>query len=327
MRLFKNWRSFLFENQGPYNHPRFDKLTQSFLEHPDDRLNLEDMQCIINYADKNPESTLHEIALHFSHIFGHKIDHTIVHQIIRENVPNKNTHKYRTAEEIQLIRESFSQDLYDEMSRRQSLTDENLTTNENLRALALELAINPKYDGYLSSYKFQIGWLSKFRKKYNLEVSGRRWFSLEQKQEILKYIESNPGLGVREVGAHFSTIFEQTISATTINKIRQNREKILNTLSAHEKKSIEEKATFASCDLAKRSFSQTLYEEANRRQSQTEEDLSSNKHLRALALELARQPKYEKYMGNFKFSNTWLSEFRKKFKMVATRSIVYPNPI
>ena len=42
------------------------------------------------------------------------------------------------------IKEMFSQDLYEEMSRRHRLTVEN-STNEQIRAVALRLADDPKY--------------------------------------------------------------------------------------------------------------------------------------------------------------------------------------
>ena len=67
----------------------------------------------------------------------------------------------------------------------------------------------------------------------------------------------------------------------------------------------------------KATFYHELFEEASRRQSITSEDVYSDKNLRALALELARQPKYKEYMRNFKCSRASLTRFRKKFHIVS----------
>ena len=73
--------------------------------------------------------------------------------------------------EEESIRETFSQDLYEEMCRRQSLTEENLDTYDKLRAIARELSADPKYKGYLSNYKFSYPWLTAFRKKIGRDRS------------------------------------------------------------------------------------------------------------------------------------------------------------
>ena len=54
-------------------------------------------------------------------------------------------------------------DLRGEVSRRESLTDENSRTNEKLRALALELAADPKYAEHLADFACFNVWLTSFR--------------------------------------------------------------------------------------------------------------------------------------------------------------------
>ena len=185
------------------------------------------------------------------------------------------------------------------MSRRQSLTDENLTTNENLRALALELAADPKYKGYLSSHKFVDPWPYLFRKKFNLKDLKGQVRTISEKQQILKYSDSNPELSLREIGEHFSTLFGRTISENTIQYIRKTREKLMDQQEEEN---------------ARDTFSQDLYEEVSRRQSLTDENFT-NKNLRALAKELAADPKYKGYLSNNMFSNRWIANFRRKYDM------------
>ena len=288
-------------------------------------LTLADEQCILYYANKHPDSTLGEIAKHFRDNFGHEIDHTIVHRIIKENIDkevqnaeetdvlkkpkeiidgkqdeNVSPRKYiilANSAESNLIRETFSQDLYEEMSRRQSLTDENLTTNENLRALALELAPDSKYKGQLSSHKFANPWPSLFRKKFNLERY--RILSTSEKQQIINYSDSHPGLTSTEIGDHFSTIFGRTVSRWTVSSLRKNRKKYMD-----EKEDP---------NLIMEIFSKDLYAEFSRRQSLTNENLSTNEKLKALALELAADPKYKGQLSSQRFYYRWLSQFREKF--------------
>ena len=88
---------------------------------------------------------------------------------VLENTFVNNFCKHYIQKEPRVIRKTwkiFSEDLYGEMLRRQSLTTENLAANERLRALAFELAANPKYGGVLSNHKFSNSWLLAFRKKY-----------------------------------------------------------------------------------------------------------------------------------------------------------------
>ena len=163
---------------------------------------------------------------------------------------------FMTAKKASSIRETFSQDLYEELSRRQSLTDENLKTNKKLRVLALELAEDPKYSGYIE-YSGQMSkgyitfsdeWLNQFRKKFGFE-----------------------------------------------------------TVEISEKFIPREEA-----DLIREVFSQDLYNEIYRRQSLSDENLTTYEKLRALAVELAADPKYQGYLSSYKFCNSWLTRFRKK---------------
>ena len=66
-------------------------------------------------------------------------------------------------------------------------------------------------------------------------------------------------------------------------------------------------------DVSSNTFKQDLYEELSRRQSLTDDDIFSNENLRAIALELARKPKYKQSMANFKCSESWMTKFRKQF--------------
>lgn len=336
-----------------------------FLENPDDRtersLDLEEIQYILNYTDKNPNSTLHEISYLFSDIFGRKIDHTIVRDLIRESShqsflqevnekaaqqqnADKNvstteklghppsqmetSEKYdgfglarkkpaKTVKEIEKerIMETFSQDLYEEMSHRQSLTDEYLS-NDKLRALALEVAADPKYEGHLSN-TFSYQWISRFRKKFNIESSRTRFVStIDQKLQIIQFIENNQGVSYGEVGRHFSKVFGRQISRWTVRGIHVNREKYLEKQNEQSQDVViigEESGM--NSDMARKNFSLELYEELSRRQNLTEDDLTSIEEIRSLALEIAHRPKYEQYFSSYKFSNGWIESFRENFNL------------
>ena len=142
------------------------------------------------------------------------------------------------------MKKQFSQDLYEEVSRRQNLTDENLTTDENLRALAVGLAADSKYGGVLSSHKFSRSWLLKFRKKFR--NSGEKSMDGKQDENVAVFNQYIPG---------------------------------------------EE------ADIIRETFSQDLYKEMCRRQSLSGENLTTNEKLRALAVELAADPKYQAGFG------------------------------
>ena len=297
-------------------------------------LSKEDKQCIVYYANKNQHSTLQEIASHFAENFGYEIDHTIVHEILRENI-NSTESKLQTFEEtdalknrekmmdkkrdenvsseieycnmynipvvsvdaVNHIKETFSQDVYDELSRRQSLTEETLTSNEEIRALALELATDPKYKGVLANHKFSSTWVLHFRKKFNFQYSDRRCLTTSEKQIIIEYSDNNPQLNGRQLGEHFSTLFGRNVTRFTIANIRKNRQRYMD----------------ENADVSSNTFKQDLYEELSRRQSLTDDDIFSNENLRAIALELARKPKYKQSMANFKCSESWMTKFRKQF--------------
>ena len=343
----------------------------------------EDQQCIINYADKNRDLTLHEIALRFSNKFEKVAVNTFIsgkeastiretfsqdlyeeicrrqsltdedfttneklralalelsedskyHGYLKRQISEgklkfsyhwlnnfrknirKNGEKWMDGKEdanvnfnlkkevdlIKACKETFSQDLFEEISRRQSLTDEKLTTNENLRVLALELAADPKYKGYLRSLKFCKSWLCRFREKYNLN-DGERNFSITEKQQILQYTDNNPKSTLKEIAEHFSTVFGRSISTSTVSAIRRNREKLMK-------------------ENVKETFLQDLYEEMSRRQSLTDENLTTNANLRALALELAADPKYKGYLSSQKFSNGWLYLFRRRINLKDTERL------
>lgn len=51
--------------------------------------------------------------------------------------------------------------------------------------------------------------------------------SVEEKIEILRYIESNPNLADKRIAEIFSTKFKKTISRRTINDIRRNKHVIV----------------------------------------------------------------------------------------------------
>ena len=205
---------------------------------------------------------------------------------------------------IKACKETFAKDLYDEMSRRQSLTDENLATYENLRVLALELAADPKYEGYLSSCKFSDPWIGNFRKKFNI---GQQYNTTIEKLQILQYSDTNPELTLKEIAEHFSTLYRRTISIPAVSVIRKNREKLID---KKEEKSIRE------------TFSQDLYEQLSGRQSLTDENLAINESLRALAVELAVDPKYKGYLKSHTFTNSWLQQFRKKNNLEESENLV-----
>ena len=113
------------------------------------------------------------------------------------------------------------------MSRRQSLTDESLATNEEIRAIALELAVDPKYEGYFSSNNFSYRWMANFRKKFNMDDLYKKRFTFDEKVQIIQFIDSNPGLTNVEVGRHFSTILGRKVYPDVVRKVKLNREKYL----------------------------------------------------------------------------------------------------
>ena len=187
------------------------------------------------------------------------------------------------------------------MSRRQSLTDENLTTIEKLRVLALELATQPKYKGGLRSLKFSHVWLCQFREKFNLKFFH---LSINEKQQILQYADSNPKSGLKEIAEHVSTLFGRPVSVSTVCQTRRNREKLMDKI---EEANIKEM------------FSQDLYAVMSRRHRLTIES-STNAQIRAIALELADDPKYKGYLSRYKFSDLWILNFRKNINLKHTEN-------
>ena len=81
------------------------------------------------------------------------------------------------AREAREAKRSFSEELFEEASRRQRLTNEDLPedlfvdmfSNKNLKTLALELVRKPKYEKYMSSFKCSPRWLTEFRKKCGIK--------------------------------------------------------------------------------------------------------------------------------------------------------------
>ena len=91
------------------------------------------------------------------------------------------------------------------MSRRQNLTGEYIS-NEKVRGLAKELALDPKYQGYFSSNKFGYDWINRFRNKFGMKDLYKKRFTLDEKLKIIQYCDDNPGLTYVEVGQHLSRI-------------------------------------------------------------------------------------------------------------------------
>ena len=260
---------------------------------------LRDKQSIIFYAVKNPNATLREIALHFSDILGRRIDHTIVHKIIKEKVDGKSdlyTQQYPRILENHL-RESFLKDLYEKWSHRQSLTKENMASDKNLRPLALELAADPKYKEYFTANKFCSDWMTRFRKKYNLERSS---LTAEEKSEICDYKRENPTTALREMASIFTSRFDKRVGRNMIARVLKDSQLM---------------RTDEEIELIRETFSQDLFEEVSRRQSLTAEYLTIE-NVRAIGKELAVDPKYQGVLSNHKFSYQWISDFRKKFNII-----------
>ena len=214
------------------------------------------------------------------------------------------------------MRMRFSQDLYEKMSRRQSFTDENFTTNEELRALALEQAADPKYGGHFANFKCSDSWIIRFRKDFVFQRNCEHpSLSVADKQCILHYADKHPDSTLREIALYFSDNFGQKIDHTMVDEIiRQNID-----FKQSQLKTFESDCSSKGKLIPKANFYQELFEEASRRQSTTSEDVYSDKNLRALAFELARQPKYKENMRNFKCSRGSLTRFRKKFHIVSQR--------
>ena len=168
---------------------------------------------ILNYSDSNPKPTLKGTAEHFSTHFGRTISKSTVSAI------RKNREKLMDEKREENVTKMFSQELYKELSRRQSLTDEYLASYENWRAIARELAADPKYKGYLSSHKFSKNWYSLFREKY-MKDSGNH-VSKTEKQQILLYIDYNPESTVKEIAQHFSICFGRPISEKIVQNVRK----------------------------------------------------------------------------------------------------------
>ena len=226
-------------------------------------------------------------------------------------------------ENARFIRQTFSQDLFEEFSRRQSLTDEDLTTDKKLRALALELAADHKYKGYLKYLEFSDTWLFEFRKKFRMNGG----------KQIDEYVNPNE---LKELKETFSQdLYDEMTrrqSLTEENLANYENLRVLALELAADPKYKGYLSTYKFgrtwiCAFrkkfnicletayfhAKNNFTEELFEEASRRHSLNDENSFSYKNLRALALELARKDTYKKYMGNCVFNNSWLKEFRKKF--------------
>ena len=210
-----------------------------------ERISIYEKLQILNYSDRFPKSSLKKVAEHFSTVFRRSITYWTVSAI------KKNREKLMDEKREENARKIFSQDLYEEMSRRQCHTNEDLATYKNLRPLALELSANSKYEGYLSSHKFSKKWCYRFQEKYNLKEY-QCHLSMTEKQQILQYSERNPESTLTETAEHFSTLLGQTISERNILQIRKSREKLMN---SKEEENMRE------------TFSQDLYEETepNRR--------------------------------------------------------------
>ena len=149
---------------------------QIFLESPSGRGNLQrhrhltidEKQQIVFFRDENPNLSDRKVAQHFTQVFGREIGHMVIHRIkkcrerILSNLGQSGRH-VKNPKELALTRE-----LYDEICLRNNFTTENLATTENLRALALELACQSKYEGFFANFKFGPKWISNFRKSYNI---------------------------------------------------------------------------------------------------------------------------------------------------------------
>ena len=62
-----------------------------------------------------------------------------------------------------------------------------------------------------------------------------------------------------------------------------------------------------------------LHEEILIRNTLTEDQIINEKHIRALAVELASQEKYYNYFANHKFSTKWVLQFRRLFNIPYSR--------
>ena len=58
-----------------------------------------------------------------------------------------------------------------------------------------------------------------------------------------------------------------------------------------------------------------LHEEILIRNTLTEDQIINEKHIRALAVELASQEKYDNYFATHKFSGRWMLKFRRLFNI------------
>ena len=203
---------------------------------------------------------------------------------MEENIPDKNpnwtsheTFKYLSKRELYLLKQSFSNDLYEELCKKQNLTEEDMTIRKNLLPLAQELAASSKYKDYLSDMKFSQSWMCQFRKKYYHELTSLS-YTLEAKREVSKKAEKPKPKTKRTEWSTFSD--------PGLRRAEEIRE----------------------------TFSQDLHEEVSRRQNQTGEYVTNEK-VRTLAKELAVDPKYEGYLSSYKFGYDWITHFRNKFDM------------
>ena len=270
-----------------------DFLTSFSLEHPDGRterrLNTEEKLCILTYIEKHPNLSHTDIALHFSDISGKKIGHKLVQQIIQE---------------------SFMKELFDKLSLKENLAHVNSKSNPQLRALAVELARNPKYIAYYGKLPFCGRWLTKFRRKFNIDGKNDKYakVTIKEKQEIIQFMDENPQLTDKAVSQHFSTVFGAEFSPYCVYAVKLKREAILNY-----------KGDLSDLTLKKDSreidLMQELYDETCCRQSLTNENVTTYDKLHALATELAGHEKYRGFFTNHKFGRRWMRGFRKQFNM------------
>ena len=208
------------------------------------------------------------------------------------------------------MRESFSEELYEQLSLDQSPTKDLVKSSQEIRDIALKLARDPKYVGIYANFTFGQFWLRGFRNKF--KVKSKNGVTIKQKQVIIHYMDANPYLSDKEISQHFSTVFKRKIWPKFFKEIRNRREEIMN-----YKGDLEDQIIEGSKEVE---LKRELYEETCFRQSLTDENLTTFEKLRPLAVELAAHEKYKGFFSSFKFSKTWVYHFRKKFNLVEAKN-------
>ena len=125
--------------------------------------------------------------------------------------------------------------------------------------------------------------------------------TLQEKQTILRYSDDNPTVTNRDLALYFSNILGKSVSSDVIIRTFKNRDKILSNSNVQVKNMKSSTET---------GLMNEIFNSIKNRGT-----ILTIKNITAIALELARDPKYGGFFARHKFEDKWVRNFTRIFNL------------